>query len=746
MAHPSARCSHEENRSKICAPCGRKIVVGRKTLDHFLISARFCGLIKKFLCEDFAITDSKYPLSICGTCSLTLNEMERGITKRPAICFPNYGDIILQKETRRNSVLAAECFCYICITARSFAHQTLSKGRGNIRKPVKRIDANNGVSGILSRKIERVSISDDQKSQKKRSGNGNDATLQICKKCFQEVSRGKNHPCVKPNNTAACSVNIVKLMDKLPENRKMQVVSDAINEKITETLTPGQTRIPVGIELNLNTRGPKTTICVKPRREKSPEFPVESLANFKTNTGSSYNQMKKFVTFVRQYAGKKSVPSFAVQQISIKDKALSDFYFDSEFEFDTPGSKGPREKRPCIWADAQELVEAVVDERKLVGSYTVKVMADGGQGFFKVCFSLLPDTDSDLDVPDDTLGEPETKKPKMEHVGTKAKLTSVKRTIILCIVPDIKETYYNLHFLFNLININRISFRFVSDFKVLLIINGQQTATSSFPCPYCYVPLKDLRNADNAQSEKSLTLKTYGDLKEDYQRFCALGKNIKQAKESHSTVNLPIFNENDDTYVLEKCIIPELHILQGFVNHVFWDGLVPLLGRNTALLWPEKLNLVQKGYHGEVFEGNACRKLLKEADKLKDPEILINVNELQVLPFIRALQIMNRIVDSCFSTKAVDAHLERHIRELESVFKATGLTETLKIHVLVAHISECVQFLEGEGLGTWSEQAGESIHREFLKFWEKYKINAINAPQYLTRLKAAVTEFSSSHL
>lgn len=129
---------------------------------------------------------------------------------------------------------------------------------------------------------------------------------------------------------------------------------------------------------------------------------------------------------------------------------------------------------------------------------------------------------------------------------------------------------------------------------------------------------------------------------------------MKRAKGSHSTVREPIFDEDDKTYVVEKCMIPELHILQGFVNHVFWDGLVPLLGRDTALLWPQKLKLLQKGYHGEVFEGNACRKLLKEADKLKDPEILVHVNELQVFPFIRALQIMTRIVDSCFTTQAVD--------------------------------------------------------------------------------------------
>lgn len=104
-----------------------------------------------------------------------------------------------------------------------------------------------------------------------------------------------------------------------------------------------------------------------------------------------------------------------------------------------------------------------------------------------------------------------------------------------------------------------------------------------------------------------------------------LGKRKENAKECQSTVNLPIFSEDDDVYVIEKCIIPELHVLQGFVNHLFWKGLVLLLGRERALMWPKKMNLISKNYHGEVFEGNACRKLLKNADKLFDPDVLGNV-------------------------------------------------------------------------------------------------------------------------
>ena len=142
---------------------------------------------------------------------------------------------------------------------------------------------------------------------------------------------------------------------------------------------------------------------------------------------------------------------------------------------------------------------------------------------------------------------------------------------------------------------NKIPFKFVSDYKVILIVNGKQTATSAFPSPYCYISLRALRgnkddqddnsdqeldqdNEDLQTKEECRKLLTYGDLRKDYQHFYNNGQIKKNANKSRSTINPPLFDEADNVFVIEKCVPPELHILQGFVNHLFWDGLVPLLG------------------------------------------------------------------------------------------------------------------------------------------------------------------------
>lgn len=212
-------------------------------------------------------------------------------------------------------------------------------------------------------------------------------------------------------------------------------------------------------------------------------------------------------------------------------------------------------------------------------------------------------------------------------------------------------------------------------------------------------------------------------------------------------MNNPLFNENFDILVLEKCVIPELHIMQDFVNHLFWKSLVNFIGREKALIWPKKLNIVSKNYQGELFEGNHCRKLLKNAEKLLDPEIYQEKGYFSLIPYVSAFKTMDKIVNNCFSKKVNDrSELKKNIEELRLHLQGIETTETLKIHVLLCHLIQSLDYLSDYGLGVWSEQAGESVHREFLKFWERFKIVMIENDRYPEKLLKAVVEFSSRHI
>ncbi|CAH0556707.1 unnamed protein product [Brassicogethes aeneus] len=710
---------------KICGLCGRKVIFGKSSATKFRITEKLQQLIKQFANKSFDMFDPRFPSSLCGTCRITLCEHEKGNFKRQLPKMLNFHDIRLPKSTRtRND----ECNCYICLTGRFIGHEEVEKGRGhtkNIERTI--IDESNGLFGSSSQQQLPVLTSiRNQKANEKCS------KLCICTFCFHEIGKGKRHSCTLND----ARINVMGVIERLPEKQQQQVVTGTL-KKFSDN-KPGHNY--QNVSLKLATGGSTTRVVLNPKASKNVLFSSEHLDNYQVNSGASSHQMKKFTNFLRCQAGKNSVPPHYSQHLSEMSKSLTLFYKTSIKEFDMEG-----------------LLAAVLEKREQIGVPTVKVMADGGQGFFKICITILPENYSpDLDrglentelIQEDGEGndQGEIKSQRSLYVnggsiGKKGKLTSVNRLIMLCIVPQVKETYENVQLMFRLTNLNAISFKFVSDFKLILLINGQQTATATYPCPYCFITLNDLRY--------DMTVKeTYGDLKRSYAKFCFEGKNKKLAKECHSTINLPLFEEADDMYVIEKCIIPELHLLQGFVNHLFWDGLVPLLGRDRALLWPKKLSLIAKNYHGDIFEGNACRKLLKKSDILTDPEIIKNVGVLSVIPFISSFKIMNKIVEKCFMTGKVASgyDYEADINMLAKCFKATGVSETLKIHVIIHHLQDSINFLKNNGLGLWSEQAGESVHRNFLIYWNRYKINRLDDPRYIVNLKKAVVEFSSHHL
>ena len=128
-------------------------------------------------------------------------------------------------------------------------------------------------------------------------------------------------------------------------------------------------------------------------------------------------------------------------------------------------------------ADAEELLERIIEKRNLNGEICIKVMADGGQGSFKIGLSVFSENEFDSDEDNQKL----IKKNLYSTGGVVNKemaLTSVYKLILLCVVPGMKETYSNIQTLFELTKINNIPFKFAADFKVILMVNGLQTATA----------------------------------------------------------------------------------------------------------------------------------------------------------------------------------------------------------------------------------------------------------------------------
>lgn len=123
-------CTHDQNRSKICATCGKNIKFGKFKPEYFQIKSELSELIKKHVNPNYSISDERFPISICVTCRLVLSERKRNILNRSLPIMPNYAEIYLSKKTRNQVEVGNSCYCYICITARDNIHSKINKGKG----------------------------------------------------------------------------------------------------------------------------------------------------------------------------------------------------------------------------------------------------------------------------------------------------------------------------------------------------------------------------------------------------------------------------------------------------------------------------------------------------------------------------------------------------------------------------------------------------------------------------------------
>ena len=154
--------------------------------------------------------------------------------------------------------------------------------------------------------------------------------------------------------------------------------------------------------LTLSTKGPKARVTLNPApRKPTPQFSHESLDKLQIHINNISNKhMKAIAQFIRANIGRKCVEPGYANHITEKGQTLADIYHLSHHEFEDNDKKVTL---PVVWANAEEVISTISDAREFIGKVFVKVMADGGQNFLKICLSILPeDYDSDnADTEDD---------------------------------------------------------------------------------------------------------------------------------------------------------------------------------------------------------------------------------------------------------------------------------------------------------------------------------------------------------
>ena len=144
--------------------------------------------------------------------------------------------------------------------------------------------------------------------------------------------------------------------------------------------------------------------------------------------------------------------------------------------------------------------------------------------------------------------------------------------------------------------------------KVYNLLLGLQNHASSYPCPYCKSP-KNWKSGS--------ALRTFGRIREKARQFHSSEATKKEAKYFFNCVKAPLLHFSDETLVLAKICIPELHLLLGVVNRIF-DQLSKNFCEERMFEWARENQINRASYRGGRFEGKPCVKILQKAEDLKN--------------------------------------------------------------------------------------------------------------------------------
>lgn len=191
---------------------------------------------------------------------------------------------------------------------------------------------------------------------------------------------------------------------------------------------------------------------------------------------------------------------------------------------------------------------------------------------------------------------------------------------------------------------------------------------------------------------------------------------------------------------------PALHLLLGILQKCY-DAIIKRMQETERKAHELKLQLLgikKSKYFGGCFEGNECRKILKNLDATG-----LNANA-DCLPIYKVLEAFNEVVESCFGMTRTTDYKEkiRTFKEawIEAKDQCPDMTITSKAHYVVDHVPAYLEKYEAEGvgLGLISEQAIEHSHHCFKGVWDlRYKrseprpIALPEAPAELAELSAA---------
>lgn len=734
---PKEAKTHGQLRSMVCLVCFQKrsdiwIITGGVVLER----------IRTSFMTNYDPEDQYVPNGLCGRCRKILERIAGGSADADSLPNPvDFGALDFPALTRSSGAPKEQqdltnCPCGICsvatVHAGKIGHPDFRKGsipRGPQPKP--------GPKRLATPR-----------------------PIKVCQRCRQVIGRGIFHP-------SNCTItdrreNIRQSLEEDP--RGAEIAASELLKQKAEEAPKGASSVQIATKgpLPLSVPVPGSSNPMKARKclfDNSP-VPAAAVSQMMQSEGLSLNKVKGIAQNMRTWKGRDALEPGLMDKLRLADKSLEEFFTVTECQLDSSlkeersnGGKVPRSVVHCNNIDG--LIDRIRDHRKYHRGTDLecKIGIDGGGKFLKVCLNIERKFDD--------FTSPEKQKSRSSYAdgaSTSAfRDSGVKKLIILAIVEDVSESYSNVKTLLNLIGSSRACICkciHAFDMKLANVFLGLGTASSTYPCPWCELSSKDFNDPIFLMTGGNP--RTLGSIRKNSLLYkSAVSKHTGKQKLSSAPFKnceeFPLSDLPDETWALDVVAPMELHFHIGIVNllcdllkKIFLDFKGCTI---TLATWAGPLGLERSAHYGGQFDGNQCRKLLENVDRLQDiikqsGSLLFN----KCAPVLEAFYAFNAVRKACFGVDlAPDYH--RHIQNFAQAFQKLERNVTPKAHGILVHVA---QFLErqnrNKGLGFWSEQASESVHKDFDSLWvgSSYK-RGIGHPQYSSQLMKCVVTYNSRH-
>lgn len=663
---PSDR--HINATYKVCRRCCSKTKNNSKKLLTTLLKQRYTDHFKVSLTSD----STYHPKVLCSHCEIFLFKLAKG-NALPKQAPPQYP---FQRHYTRNLVhLCEQGLCEICNVAFSNNKFTAASERSTVLNK----------KGLKGRPSEPCQDSPD---------------YTLCKFCGSKLGPGFSHDC---NRESAVS-NFGDILRK----RKLedQVASSVIRSNVN---SDGECHLS-------NIRGKATKVSLNPEStdDKDNFLSLLDLKKMKRTQGGSSNKGLKENLAVVRASETTNVKVTSYDLLSReRTSLLGDLVSIDEVVLNASTLKYVTNNKPTKVASFTDIPTVLkLWKPDLPDAYDIKLMADHGQEFFKIC--LIPI------IP-----------------GQKANSTTDMLVVLAVQAPEHAQ---NLDKLFSL-----NWFRSLENFPGKVILTNDYKVSNqlvgvmigAYPCIYCEWPSAiGFTDEPQVQRTRENITANYNKLQQQYG-----GDSKKYGKRCKGVFTLPsvAFGKPMDTLAPA-----ELHLMEGIFHTIYLPFLKDLDHEQK-----KEVNILLTGrgifpskYHGGKYEGNEVRKILKLSQEFLQPIVKSDRQR----KFINALVSFNCLVHACFGAERKADYISC-ISNFRDIYASTGLSVTYKVHVVVHHITQYFNnYTEpGQGLSIFSEQAGESAHHIWKRYWTRYKVRP-QSEMYGERLKLCMIDFTYDRL